>query len=175
MSPAFPKERRIEHSGLWLIECKRNTSQISLRSNAIRHHERVLTRYSKYFQCFLIYCTMTVCKELPWQSRKGNLWFGKLTDLTLQRWLSFYPGSFLFYAATFGMATDHYYALIDTVHNTFQSGCSDKKPSQCWFWLISFCPGLILTKEVLQSGANVGMHMFRKGSFITEDNMERTQ
>lgn len=36
-------------------------------------------------------------------------------------------------------------------------------------------PGVILTNEVLQSGVNVSIHMFRKGKFIAKDNMEITQ
>lgn len=36
-------------------------------------------------------------------------------------------------------------------------------------------PGVILTNEVLQSGVNVSIHMFRKGKFIAKDNMEVAQ
>lgn len=36
-------------------------------------------------------------------------------------------------------------------------------------------PGVILPKEVLQSGVNVSIHMFRTGKFIANDNMEVTQ
>lgn len=78
----------------------------------------------------------------------------------------------MFWAATFGMASDHHYTLIDTMHNIFQPGCCDEKPSTYIFWLISFCPRVILTNEVLQSGADVGIHTFRKGRCITKDNME---
>lgn len=36
-------------------------------------------------------------------------------------------------------------------------------------------PGVMLTNEMLQSGVNVSVHMFRKGRFIAKDNMEVTQ
>lgn len=38
-----------------------------------------------------------------------------------------------------------------------------------------FLPGVILTNEVLQSGGNVSIHMFRKGKFIAKDDMEVAQ
>lgn len=36
-------------------------------------------------------------------------------------------------------------------------------------------PGVMLTNEMLQSGVNVSIHMFRKGRLIAKGNMEVTQ